>query len=489
MASDKTIYRLRNLLRNDRMDIDSLEEAAGRAVNEPVGDPRLFDLGRQNIQNEADMLAQARGEGPEMARQVATGRTRRTLDEISADAREHLGVTQGPEEIEDNIRDMVRNNGEHGYEPVLSRAPNQNVIDNEIRPMMRRRLLQPALHRRYDIESDLIERGTLRPEQRSVGVVTENGATRYELGGGTAPGLGETPVTVRSQNVTGRVLHNLKVNVDDVLDASTDPRSLNPAGRAERMDVIDPTRREFLASLDRAMPGTDTTPGYAQARATHGGLREAQQAIAQGRRIATMRPEAARRAALQNPDGDGPATPFQRRIYQSTMVDNALAKVEARQSGNDFRVNNPAQALDNVQMENRLRAVFSDNPEGAERFIARLRARTQMLQTAQQFRVNSRTAQRGASMLDRLTSLLAHGPTGAASQIAGDVHRYAIAHAAEQENNNLARALFGDINLENEPYLRNLMGRIRDLVRQEQNAGLTAAPSAITAATMRPSEQ
>ena len=469
--------RIDTLVGRGRYGADEFERRIGAARAEPMDDQRLVDVGGRAFDVEADTITQLPGQTGEDAATIARGRATAMPQAIENEMRTDLGISDTPEEALSRIQAMAANNSD-GYERVLGAPVRQEGLQQVAR-LTRRARFQPVLARRAEIERDLIEAGRLAPAARSVG---QNADGRYEL----AP-----------ENVTGRVLHELKVNVDDAFQAATDPRTLNAAGKSERRLVLDPFRDEFLDALDAAIPG------YAGVRATAGGLYEGEHALEVGRSLLNMRPSAIARRVERNARDSGPASPFERRMYQIAVADEVLKRVWRRASASPDKVRNAGEALDSVEMQNALRAAFGEDMGAqVERFLARTNERGEMLRRAAGWTGNSKTAQRLANTGDRMMSVVAgmgaRAAQGDALGAASDAGRLGwqalLGRKLEQDNNAVGQTLFRRLSgsPEDDAFLDALVREIRkfeqDRVRRALAAPAEGASSGVGGGSIAPEE-
>lgn len=457
--------------------VSELERRINVADDEPRGRV-LADVGGQQFEAEADMLAQAPGETPPVARALSDERVREMPGDIDRELSDLLHVQQSPTEALDAIRTAERGaNGAYTQlADSLDRQPNgginRQIISQRLGPLMRTRRMQDVLRLRYEQEGDIAALARARgqqPPSRSVG---------------RDPTTGE--FFIDPSRVTARQLFDLKHTVDDVFDAEADRLNMNAKGKGDQR-INDDYRHDFINALD------DAIPGYRDLRATRGDAYSARKALEDGKRFVNMRPAEVRKRMQEVTTETGvtrPTTEAERRLYQTVVVDELLKKVFRRATDEDGRTVNAAEVLKAVETKNMLRAVFGDGPE-VETFLSRLRERSEMLRRATGWQGNSATFRRSLHFADSVGETMQRlaratqggGVAGAATEMGHSAWQSLIGRHVERSNNALGRALFSRIDNaapEDRAYLRALIEELRSLERARLGRARDAAPNALT---------
>lgn len=477
LVPEEAVARVDQAMGRARMGVDDLSEtvaaqqadnaadvAAGRA---PI-DRRLADV-HDEFSAEADTLANMPGESFTRARTIATSRASRLPQQLQDELRSFLGVTRSPSEALDEIRASARQVGE-GYEQVVAQAPQRDGL-MQLQRVMADPDMQPALRARFETEDAAARLATLQgraPEPRSI-VRNDDGS--YAI----------------SDEATGRALHLLKAEIDDLLSAAADRSSMTYANRS-RQGVLDDFRHEFLRAMDR------TLPGYETVRRQRGDLFDAERALGInkdgvsriGARILRMRPEEIRRRMQTTVTQTGrarPTTDFEREMIRLSVADEIIAKIDDYASARSDKTRNAGEVLDRVGLQNRLRAVFGDSAE-VDQFLRRAMERAEGVARAAGWTGNSATARRASRAGDQFMAALARlggGDTsGAAGETGGLAFRTLLGGHLERQNNAFGRVLLDDLD---DDTLRALLAELRKMEQGRLRRASVASGEGLVGAT------
>jgi hypothetical protein len=180
-----------------------------------------------------------------------------------------------------------------------------------------------------------------------------------------------------------------------------------------------------------------------------------------------------------------PTTPFEREMYRISVADEIMQRIDDYVSASSDKVRNAGEVLDRVGLQNRLRAVFGNNPEAIDQFLARAIERAEMLRRAASWTGNSASARRMmrggdrfmASLSEAGANLAANNPAAAANSIRQGAWHALRGRVLERQNDAFGSALLRNVegtSAQDEAYLQALL---RELRRLEQ-ARIARAESA-----------
>lgn len=456
--------------------VSDLENQIEATRSEPLG-RTLADLNPE-FSAELDTVANMPGQTFSRAQAVAQERAQRLPEQLQTELRDMLGVRMSPVQALDEIRSGVAAASD-GYEQALAQAPIREVVETRIAPLLETPEMQPALARRFRVEEGRAQLARVRGEEPPVRSIerTEDGAYRL------------------SPNANARSLHEIKTSIDDELSAAADRRSLSPAGREEQR-LLDDYRASYISALDDALPGAEGAPSYAAVRGQRGSLYDAERALGldangnsrMGRDLLRMRPEEIASRMRETTTQTGrtrPTTPFEREMYRISVADEIMQRIDDYVSASSDKVRNAGEVLDRVGLQNRLRAVFGNNPEAIDQFLARAIERAEMLRRAASWTGNSASARRMmrggdrfmASLSEAGANLAANNPAAAANSIRQGAWHALRGRVLERQNDAFGSALLRNVegtSAQDEAYLQALL---RELRRLEQ-ARIARAESA-----------
>lgn len=489
-ADPNAVRRVTDALHRQRTPIEDVEALRVRSAAENAADVaagrapivrRLADAGPE-LSAEMDTLANMPGQSYTRAKEIQQELAGALPRELRHEMRGLLGVRETPGEMIDNLRTEAAQASD-GYNQVTARAPDADIVQRRIAPLMETPEMQPVLARRFRVEEGEAQLARIRGEEpppRSV-EATDNGGYRL------------------SENVSGRQLHDLKVSIDDELNAAVDRRSLSPAGRGEQ-HMLDGYREAYINALD------DALPGYRVVRAQRGGIYDAERALrldkdgnpTVGARILRMDPEEITRFMREvvTPTGRRRlTTPFERRAYQADVVQNVLQKIDDYVSASSDKVRNAGEVLDRVGLQNRLRAVFSDRPQEINQFLDRAIERAENLRRAGGWTGNSSSARRLTRAGDQLRDAAANAglavgagnPVGALGAMAKGGYNALVLRHLENQNNAFGNALL--TRLGDDPETIALFNAVRRLQAARLARARDAGTGGATGALGTPREQ
>lgn len=449
--------------------VDDLESQIQATRSEPLG-RTLADLNPE-FSAELDTLANMPGQTYAKAQTVAQDRAQRLPDLLQTELRDMLGVRTSPVQALDEIRAGVANASD-GYESVLTQAPLRDVVETRIAPLLETPEMQPALARRFRVEEGRAQLARVRGEQ-----APERSIVRTEEGYRLAP------------NANARSLHEIKTAIDEELNAAANRMSMSPASRSEQR-LLDDYRESYLGAMDEALPG------YGEVRAQRGSLYDAERALGldangnarMGRTILKMRPDEIARhmQEVTLPTGRARATTdFEREMYRVSVADEIMQRIDDYVSASSDKVRNAGEVLDKRGLQNRLRAVFGDNPEAIDQFLNRAIERAEMLRRASSWTGNSASARRLMRGGDRVMATLSEvgsnmasgNAPGAATSVGRNAWHALRGRVLERQNDAFGSALLRNVegtSAQDEAYLQALL---RELRRMEQ-ARIARAESA-----------
>ena len=455
--------------------VTDLENQIQATRQEPLG-RTLADLNPE-FSAELDTVANMPGKTFAKAQALAQERAQRMPELLQTELRDMLGVRTSPVQALDDIRAGAATNSD-GYEQVLAQPPLRDVVETRIAPLLETPEMQPALARRFRVEEGREQLARVRGEPAPPRSIerTEDGAYRL------------------SPNANARSLHEIKTSIDDELNAAADRRSLSPAGRDEQR-LLDEYRESYLGALD------DAIPGYGGVRSQRGSLYDAERALGldangnarMGRTLLKMRPEEIARRMQETTTQTGrvrPTTEFEREMYRVSVADEILQRIDDYVSAASDKVRNAGEVLDKRGLQNRLRAVFGDNPEAIDQFLNRAIERAEMLRRAGSWTGNSASARRMmrggdrfmASLSEAGANLATGNPGGAANSIRQGAWHAIRGRVLERQNDAFGSALLRNVegtSPQDEAYLQALLRELRRLeegrVARAESAGRDSA--------------
>lgn len=484
------VRRMTDALHRQSTPVEQIESLRAASAAENAADVaagrspivrRLADVGPE-LSAEMDTLANMPGMSYTRVREIQRELASNLPRDLRSEMRGILGVRNTPGELIDELRAQAANASD-GYNQVTTRPPVRDIVENRIIPLMNTPEMQPVLARRFRVEEG---------EANLAQSVGENAPSR------SVERLPDGSYRLKA-DVSGRRLHDLKVNIDDELNAAVDRRSLSPAGRGEQ-HMLDGYREAYLNALDEALPG------YRSVRAQRGSVYDAERALrldkdgnsTVGARILKMDPEEITRFMrnVTTPTGRTRlTTPFERRAYQSAVVQEVLQKIDDYVSASSDKVRNAGEVLDRVGLQNRLRAVFSDRPEEINQFLNRAIERAEQLRRAGGWTGNSASARRLLRAGDQFTDAMTNAggqvatgnPLGAIGTLARGGYNAIIGGAMERQNNAYGNALL--MRLNDDPETIALLNAIRKLqaarLERARQAGIGGQQAVLGTGSLR----
>jgi len=466
---NSTIREIDRAIGRENRTVADLAEGIESARANPL-DRRLADMGPE-LSEQMDTISNMPGQSFTRAQERASELAGAMPTEIRSELNSMLGVRHTPGQMIDDLR-LAAANSSDGYENVLGRAPNQEVVRSRIAPLLETPEMQPVLAERFAVEQGRARLAQLRgePVDPPSVVRTENGFTLAD-------------------DVSGRQLHALKTSIDDHLDAAMDRRSLSPAGR-DRQSMLDDFRGSYLSAMD------DALPGYSEVRATRGSVFDAERALRLdadgnstiGAHILKMEPdEIARfmRETVTNTGRRRPTTEFEQEAYRVGVANEIMRRIDDYVSAASDKVRNAGEVLDRVGLQNRLRSVFGgENPEAINAFLDRAIQRAEMLRRASGWTRGSQTARRGFRGADRiLASVVESGgsPTNAIGNLTKATYQALRGRAVERENDAIGSALLRRVDggsPEDEAFMRELLKRLQQMEQDRSNRALSSGRDA-----------
>lgn len=482
------VRRMTDALHRSRMTPDELEAARAASASENAADvaagrnpiTRRFADVSPELSAEMDTLANMPGESFTRANEIKRELVSALPHDLRQELRGYLGIRQSPGELIDDLRAQAQAAND-GYQQVTAKTPNAEVVQNRILPLMETPEMQPVLARRFRVEQGEAQLARIRGEQPPTPSVIQGEDGKFSL----------------SPDVNGQQLHDLKVNIDDELNAAVDRRSLTPAGRGEQR-LLDNYRETYLKALD------DALPGYQAVRANRGSVYDAERALRLdrngnstiGSHILRMDPEEITRFMRQTTTPTGrvrPTTPFERQTYQAGVMQEVLQRIDDYVSAASDKVRNAGEVLDRVGLQNRLRAVFGDKPNEINAFLNRAIERAENLRRAVSWTGNSFTMRRMARGADQVNDMLVHAATNAHNPVHAlmGFAKHGWASRLENQNNAFGNALL--TTLSDDPESVALLRAIRKLqqerLERSRQAAIGGAEGAIGGGSDRQNDQ
>jgi len=467
---NSTVREIDRAIGRENRTVSNLVEGIDNARANPL-DRRLADMGPE-LSNQMDTIANMPGQSFTRAQERAAELAGSMPGQIREELSGMLGVQRTPGQMIDDLR-LAAANASDGYENVLARAPNQNVVRTRIAPLLETPEMQPVLAERFAVEQGRARLAQLRGEvvEPPSVVQTPNGFTLAD-------------------DISGRQLHALKTSIDDHLDAAMDRRSLSPAGR-DRQSMLDDFRGSYLSAMD------DALPGYGDVRATRGSVFDAERALRLdkdgnstiGAHILKMEPdEIARfmRETVTNTGRRRPVTAFEQEAYRVGVANEIMRRIDDYISASSDKARNAGEVLDRVGLQNRLRAVFGGEDQTAiNAFLDRAIQRAEMLRRAGSWTRGSQTARRGFRGADRIISSIVEGggvnPQSITGSILKPTYQAIRGRAVERENDALGSALLRRVDgdsPEDEAFLRELLRRLQQMERDRASRAIGSGKDA-----------
>ena len=177
-------------------------------------------------------------------------------------------------------------------------------------------------------------------------------------------------------------------------------------------------------------------------------------------------------------------------MYRVSVADEILQRIDDYVSAASDKVRNAGEVLDKRGLQNRLRAVFGDNPEAIDQFLNRAIERAEMLRRAGSWTGNSASARRMmrggdrfmASLSEAGANLATGNPGGAANSIRQGAWHAIRGRVIERQNDAFGSALLRNVegtSPQDEAYLQALLRELRRLeegrVARAESAGRDSA--------------
>jgi hypothetical protein len=266
-----------------------------------------------------------------------------------------------------------------------------------------------------------------------------------------------------------RYAHYVKLALDDMISSRT--RTGGLTGNALR------TTMELKSQLLRAMD--ETIPGYRDARAQWGGLKEAEDALDQGAHFLSMSADEVRASMTD-------MTPFAQYHARIGLAHELHQRLGLRGSVNGNR--NVAEVLGSPEMQARVSAVF-DSPEQAAHFLDTLNTQNKLMRNAGQWGTGSQTYSNITHGDDQNTRALmeagGHAASGNPVAAIGRLGRRAVdaalGHRMEQSDNRVGEALLHPVD-EGQKAKEFAAQVIDELKRLEARRNINTSTSRVAAA-------
>lgn len=424
------------VMRREGMSFDDLAQRINEADAAPAGRVLADVLGDQGLAKTA-AIAQAPGQTGRLARNVADERARTLPTRLVNELMERMGVSQSPTQALRSLRNEYQRASLEGYKPVLAQEIDEAAVKARLDPILQR-LPERIRNEANQIVDDLARLDGVDPN-------TFTNAQR---------------------------LHYLKMAIDDAVGAVIQKEGFKGATRG----ALSRLRQDYLEALDELIPG------YRAARERWGSLKDAEEALEEGGRALSMRPEALR-ARLDE------MTAFERAHFRIGLADELAGRIMGR--GKAVGHANAAEALNSVEVQNVVREAF-DNPEQAARFIESVNTGNQLLRNARGWITGSDTMKKSAQLADEGLASIAdtalsavQNPISTARRGVQEALRAAVGGKMEADRNAIGRALLTAIDNgdeQAEAYLRALIERLRrrdaervERVASEGRAGAAGA--------------
>lgn len=324
-----------------RMSADDVESAFTRARENPQGQVVSDVFGDPGVRT-TRAIAQGPGQTGQLAADTARQRFSEAPDRIIENLNRRLGVGQTPQQAIQSLEREYAEASAELYQPLFARptTPQQTALfEQRIGPLLNDPVLQDAMRRGEEIFARESRLGAVQGE------VTEN---------------------------LPRYLHYIKMGLDDAIGAAR----RNPTGiQSTEMRGVMELRRRFVTAVD------EIVPGYQEARARWGGLREAEDALEQGAGFLRMRGDEISAAMAD-------MSPFAQHHARIGLAAELETRLGLRGSVNGNR--NVAEALGSPEMQRRVAAAF-ENPQQAADFLDVLNTQNRLMRNAGQWNTGSQT--------------------------------------------------------------------------------------------------
>ena len=407
-----------------RMGPEDVGAAAARARGSPQGQVLADIFGDPGIRT-TRTIAQAPGETGELAAQVAENRSQEAPSRITEALRRSLGVSESRAAAIERLGADYDAVSANLYQPLWQQpvTPQQTAIfEQRIAPLLEDPIMQRAMRRGEAI----FER------DRRLGLM--DGDVQENL---------------------PRYLHLIKMGLDDEIAAAR--RDATGIQATEMRGVME-LRRRFIAAVD------DMVPGYREARARWGGIREAEDALEEGAGFLRLSADEvqARMAEM---------SPFQREHARIGLADELTQRVGL--AGNTVGNVNVAniQAFRSPEMQARIRAAF-DSPQQAADFLDTVTAQNRLMRSASQWGGGSQTYSNilhgedaGAAFAEAAGEAARGEPGRAVMRISRQVGNLITDNAIEEGNNQTGRVLLRRIDSEE---ARAFTDQVVQILRERQ---------------------
>lgn len=389
----------------------AIDADASRAQVTPDQLAQRFESARQNPQGEvlSDVLggeAQARlrgvvnkpGETLPLAAEAARSRFQMAPDRILSELNRRLRVAETPEQAIESLNRQYEQVSAENYKPVFAQTltPEQRAgIERAIAPYADDSVMTDAMRRAHSLFN----------RDRANGLVAGNIEDNF-----------------------ARYGHYVKMGLDAAIQKA--PEGARGLSSTELRGVMQMQSR-VVTALDQNIPG------YAEARARWGGLREAEEALREGRDMLTR--SASSIGARMNE-----MTPFAQYHARVAFANALEQRIGLRGSVNGNR--NVAEALGSPELQRRIAAMF-ETPEQAAAFLDTLNRQNMLMRNASTWVGGSQTASNlshGEDTEGLISDTLAHvagGRSGhAVAGVANAAKNFFTAGAAERSRNQIGEA-------------------------------------------------
>jgi hypothetical protein len=385
-----------------RMSATDVERAIGEARQKPQGRV-LADLFDDPGVRTLRSIAQRPGETGQRATERASERFHAAPVRILRDLERRMSVSQTRQAAIEALSKQYKEVSANLYRPIFER---QTTTEQKL-------AIGAAVER---IERAPLTRGAIS-RARSLF------ATDRELG------LVEGGITDNA----ARYAHYVKMALDDLISSRT--RTGGLTGNALRASME--AKSQLLNAMD------DTIPGYRDARAQWGGLKEAEDALDEGAHFLSMSSDEVRAAM-------GEMTPFAQYHARIGLAHELHQRLGLRGSVNGNR--NVAEVLGSPEMQARVAAAF-DSPDQAVHFLDTLNTQNRLMRNAGQWGTGSQTYsnlthgddQNSRALMEAGGHAASGNPIAAIGRLARRGVDAAVGHRLEQSDNRVGEALLRPI--------------------------------------------
>jgi len=395
------LNRIEAVASRARMTPDDIASRAAQARQNPQGQTVVDMFGDPGLRT-LRPIVQSPGETGQLAQQTARQRFLEAPLRIQKAVREGLKVGVSPQQALQALETEYAAASKANYQPLFARPTRPDeyaMYQQRIEPFMDLPVMKEAEARA----------ARLFQIDRKLGLVE----------GGINDNL-------------AKHMHYIKMGLDDAIGDA--PRS---GIQASELRALRELRKRFVNALDAGDGSPAIIPGYAEARARWGGLKEAEEALEEGHKFLRMDPDevAASMAKM---------TPFAK---QHARIGLAEA-IQYATRGAVNRNKNAAIALDDPYIQQTIANAF-DSPQQAAVFLDTVNTQQELMTNAVQWGTGSQTfsnvthgADNAAGALAEAAGNVASGNPGAAARQGGNWLAKLWGGAQNERANNQAGRVF-----------------------------------------------